>query len=241
MNRQGVIKKEAEVREASQNHHHHSPPPLAQSITCSSRSGLPMTHSSRIAQMNRITEHLFLSGCRGLNAYDIETNSIRHVINTTLEIPIMKLSTVDYTRIPVNDLPSENIYRYFDQVADEINAHAAANENVLIHCVAGVSRSASFVLAYLMKHLSMNLREAYKYLHSKRSVVRPNNGFFSQLIEFEKKLYGVNTVQMIKIKSFDEQDIEVPDLYANEFKKMALLEIVVRRRNRLLTERLNRN
>lgn len=192
-----------------------------------------VSSSSRIAQLSQVTDHLYLTGARGLSAYDIESNNIRYIINTTLESPMLRLSGVECFRIPVNDLPTEFIYAYFDEVADKINCIVTRNEKVVVHCVAGVSRSASFVLAYLMKYHKTSLRDAYKYLHLRRPVVRPNNGFFKQLIDYERTLFGVNSVVMTKILTFDEQEIEVPDLYTNEFKKMALLEIVVRRRNKL--------
>jgi atypical dual specificity phosphatase len=195
--------------------------------------------TSRIAEMCKVTDHLYITSSRGLSAYDIETNGIHHVVNATLETPLIRLPGVECTRISVNDVPTENIYRFFDQFADKVNGHAMNNEKVLVHCVAGVSRSASFVLAYLMKYQKMPLKDAYKYLHARRPVVRPNTSFFQQLIEYERNLFGLNTVTMAKIKTFDEQEIEVPDLYANEYKKMALLEIVVRRRNKIIAKKAN--
>jgi dual specificity MAP kinase phosphatase len=37
-----------------------------------------------------------------------------------------------------------------------------ANNNVLIHCLAGISRSPTLAIAYLMKHQSLKSDEAYK-------------------------------------------------------------------------------
>jgi protein-tyrosine phosphatase len=49
---------------------------------------------------------------------------------------------------------------------------------------AGVSRSASIVLAYLVKHGGMSLSDAIRHIQSKRAI-RPNRGFFEQLKQFE--------------------------------------------------------
>ena len=59
----------------------------------------------------------------------------------------------------------------------------------------GVSRSASIVLAYLMKHERMPLRAAYEHTAKRRSMIWPNRAFMAQLIRFEKELFGRNTFE----------------------------------------------
>ena len=60
-------------------------------------------------------------------------------------------------RIPVNDLPHAQLSPYFDKVADLIEKRSQKGERCLVHCVAGVSRSASLCIAYLMKY--------HRYVH----------------------------------------------------------------------------
>eukprot|EP01127_Copromyxa_protea_P016205 TRINITY_DN477_c0_g1_i1.p1 TRINITY_DN477_c0_g1~~TRINITY_DN477_c0_g1_i1.p1 ORF type:complete len:134 (-),score=18.66 TRINITY_DN477_c0_g1_i1:32-433(-) len=64
---------------------------------------------------------------------------------------------------------------------------------VLIHCQAGISRSASFVIAYLMKHHSMTLREAYFLVKEKKPDIQPNKGFMAQLVDYELSLFSQST------------------------------------------------
>ena len=52
-------------------------------------------------------------------------------------------------------------------------------KGVLVHCAAGVSRSATIVLSYLMKRNLMSRDKAYEYLKSKRNVIHPNSNFMS--------------------------------------------------------------
>ena len=59
---------------------------------------------------------------------------------------------------------------------------------VLVHCVGGVSRSASVCIAYLMRSKRMSLREAYDYVKGKRSCIAPNINFMGQLLQYEGKL-----------------------------------------------------
>ena len=44
----------------------------------------------------------------------------------------------------------------------------------------------------------MSLKDAYILVKSKRKVVRPNLGFWGQLVDFEKEVFGKNSVQMIE-------------------------------------------
>ena len=59
---------------------------------------------------------------------------------------------------------------------------------MLVHCHAGISRSATVCIAYIMwlKHWTMEC--AYQFLKSKRSLIAPNLNFMRQLVEFENEL-----------------------------------------------------
>ena len=69
-----------------------------------------------------------------------------------------------------------------------------ANENrggsTLIHCFGGRSRSATFVVAYLLWKNEDNspkkLQETLEFVKQKRSLVKPNEGFMKQLKDWEK-------------------------------------------------------
>ena len=76
----------------------------------------------------------------------------------------------------------------FDENFEWITKMKQENKKILVHCAAGVSRSASFVIAYLMKSRGLSFWEAHNLVKSKRSIVRPNSGFVRQLQEYEKVL-----------------------------------------------------
>ena len=59
------------------------------------------------------------------------------------------------------------------------------NEAVLVHCAAGVNRSATVVIAYLMRSRKLTVAEALRELKKVRPRVNPNSSFLQQLEGFE--------------------------------------------------------
>ena len=83
-----------------------------------------------------------------------------------------------------------NISLYFDEISDLIHKQ----EIVLINCLAGVSRSASFIIAYLMKYYEMDLESAFVYVRKRRKIICPNKQFMIYLRDYELKLFGENSL-----------------------------------------------
>uniref|UniRef100_A0A915IKA3 Uncharacterized protein n=1 Tax=Romanomermis culicivorax TaxID=13658 RepID=A0A915IKA3_ROMCU len=63
----------------------------------------------------------------------------------------------------------------------------------------------------------MTLREAYRHVKNIRSIIRPNWGFWRQLIAYEQKIRGTPTVRMVESKWGPEEP--VPDVYVAEVKE----------------------
>lgn len=60
------------------------------------------------------------------------------------------------------------------------------NACVIIHCYAGISRSATVVLAYFMVHHQKTLDEALTHVKQVRPMVNPNHAFYEMLRALEK-------------------------------------------------------
>lgn len=66
-----------------------------------------------------------------------------------------------------------------------------------------------------MKHHHMSLLEAYNHIKAQRPSIKPNCGFFKQLIDFEYKLFNCNTINMV----FNEYlNLEIPDVYDAQYR-----------------------
>ena len=65
----------------------------------------------------------------------------------------------------------------------------------MIHCYASISRSAAFILAYMMKSQQITLEQAIKDMRAKWDATWPNDTFVEQLLEYEKEL-GLAVTEM---------------------------------------------
>lgn len=165
--------------------------------------------------IDEIVSGLFLSGDDVAQSRAIlSAHNITHVLNLTSNVSnLFESENIAYKKILVYDLPEQNIDKYFDEAFEFIDEARESDEKnaVLVHCNAGesleenlillllnincwnilkgVSRSASFVIAYLMKkNLHRTFVEAHDYVKSKRSKICPNEGFRKQLRDLEKRL-----------------------------------------------------
>ena len=93
---------------------------------------------------------------------------------------------VHYFRIVAQDSSSENLRQYFDEASTFIHFHR--ERRVLVHCAAGVSRSATICIAYLMKYHGLFFEGAYMAVKGARKIICPNTGFLRQLVEYERDL-----------------------------------------------------
>lgn len=174
--------------------------------------------ASRLAGLCQITDGLFLSNGRVANdAAAVSRFNITCIINATVNVrpPSPSASEVEYVHVPVADSPLTPLIDHFDTVADKIQSVEKQGGRTLVHCNAGVSRSATLCIVYLIKHHGMTLLEAYGLVKARRPIARPNPGFWRQLIQYESKLRGSATVQMITSSMG-----EIPDVYEEETKNM---------------------
>nr|XP_020446089.1 dual specificity protein phosphatase 18-like [Monopterus albus] len=171
----------------------------------------------------RITDHLYLSNGRAANDSSLVTRyEITCIINVTETKNSCLSPGLDYIHIPASDSPLSPLSDHFDDVADKILLVAEGGGRTLVHCNAGVSRSAALCMAYLVKHHGVTLLEAHRWVKTCRPMVRPNNGFWKQLIRYEMELRGCASVRMVSTSMG-----EIPDIYEEEARNMMPLQCVL--------------
>lgn len=87
-----------------------------------------------------------------------------------------------FLHIPVTDAPEANIFQYFHSTVKYIDKKLKKKHKILLHCRAGISRSATLVAAYLIwKNKNWSVKDSLDYIRRKRNFINPNPGFIDQL------------------------------------------------------------
>jgi dual specificity phosphatase 12 len=88
------------------------------------------------------------------------------------------------------DSPTQDLLGHLADICDFIDKHIASKDNILVHCTAGVSRSATIVVAYLMRKNKQSLDSVLKQVKDKRWI-EPSSNFMTQLQIWEAVQYEV--------------------------------------------------
>ncbi|XP_054008234.1 dual specificity protein phosphatase MPK-4 [Hylaeus anthracinus] len=102
--------------------------------------------------------------------------------------------TIKY--IQVTDMPREDLLTHFGDSYEFIDHALESNNKILVHCYFGVSRSATLVVAYLMKKYGKSFSDTFDMVKEKRRFIGPNAGFLAQLKLYEEMSYGIDNTSV---------------------------------------------
>ena len=136
-----------------------------------------------------IIPHLFLGSIGSAsNLKQLQNFKITHIVCCASGIKNFFPDKFKYLNLDLLDSEKTDIKKYFDESFNFIDKAIKNGGNVLVHCHAGVSRSSTILIAYIMKSQKMKLNKVIEILKGKRDKVSPNLGFIRQLKEYEKEL-----------------------------------------------------
>jgi len=149
--------------------------------------------------MSKILDNLYLGNIEDINnIHFIKNNNIQLIINCASEVIVpssyddMNISIIN---LKLYDDPMQKIYFNLSEgypslndISDKIDDFLKQKKGVLVNCYAGISRSSTFIIAYLMNKYNMNLDDAYSFVINKRLIIKPNSGFLKILKSYEEYL-----------------------------------------------------
>ena len=144
--------------------------------------------------LNEIKPYMYLGS--SISASDLpllQSQGITHVVNTAIEIENFHESTgsIQYLKLQLDDSMDVKIADHFQECFDFISKVQFEGGKVFVHCQAGISRSATIVMSYLMYHEKMSLRDAFLHTKACRHQIGPNLGFFKELMALEKQIFSI--------------------------------------------------
>ncbi len=148
-----------------------------------------------------IKDFLWLGNFKAaINLEDLKNKGIKKILSLW-EISGFEYDSEEFIHktIAINDNYDQNIIQYFGECINFIKG----KDKVFVHCMAGASRSASIVIAYIMWSQKKTFSEAYNFVKSIRSIF-PNSGFQHQLKNFEELLvendYKIDNINFKDLK-----------------------------------------
>ena len=157
------------------------------------------------AQINEITPQLYLGNNESAKDKEMLLQmEITHILVVGFYLHEYYPDTFTYKTIEIEDNDKEQLIPLLIPAFEFIERA----EKCLVHCRAGISRSSSIVIAYIMFVGRLSYEEARKYVSSKRSEIEPNENFETQLKNFGDILVVCDyNVKLIKefIKNFGKE------------------------------------
>jgi len=132
---------------------------------------------------------------------------ITHIISVLDFKPTFpdEMEHIEKKYVRLSDSFREKITPHLDDTTAFIRDALESNpENkVLVHCVMGISRSATVVCAYLIAKQGMTSTAAVDFVREKRPIICPNFGFRLQLDEYAARLHGTTEEKGMQMKLTD--------------------------------------
>lgn len=133
----------------------------------------------------------------------LRKHNITVVFNCTKNLPFSHIIPIKY-RIPVDDNLEEveirNMELWSTEIAFKIMNEYGEGKTILVHCKAGMQRSAASVAFMLIAYMHMRALDAMSFIKSKRQVAFYPRANFGRAIDyFDRKFHGELLPQIKKL------------------------------------------
>lgn len=130
------------------------------------------------------------------NTPALKKAGITHILNLCQSVPNPEFEGL---HLPFLDVPTQSLGAFLPCGIRYIESVRLSGGRLFVHCHAGISRSVSIVLAYLIWTKRISVLDALKEVTVQRPCASPNIGFLGQLMIFEKSL-PVDTADFSQIE-----------------------------------------
>lgn len=144
---------------------------------------------------HEILPQLWLGNARAsMDENFIQQKQIQVVFNCTKNLPFSPMIPVKY-RVPVDDNLQEeeirNMELWSSEIAYKIMAEYKKGHPILVHCMAGMQRSAASVAFFLILYQGMHAQDAMRMIKEKRNIAfHPSANFGRSIQYFDQRFHS---------------------------------------------------
>jgi protein-tyrosine phosphatase len=129
--------------------------------------------------LSQITKRIFLGNELDAKNYDLlKYHNISYIVNSAKKQINYYENEFEYIHTLLTDYAKSDLIKHMYKVLSFMNKRKG---NFFVHCFYGKSRSASFVIAYLMYKKKWRYKKAFDFVKKRRKYINPNKGFKKQL------------------------------------------------------------
>ncbi|KAJ2915505.1 hypothetical protein MD484_g4924, partial [Candolleomyces efflorescens] len=136
--------------------------------------------------MNEVIPGLWIGDLpSALDTANLKANRIQSVLSAMRGLVTVHETFIRH-QVVLDDVEDADVLVHLEACNQFIGAQLSKGRGVLVHCLAGISRSSTIVAAYLMQSRKLSPTEAVDLIRLVRPIVDPNPGFLRQLEVFHQ-------------------------------------------------------
>lgn len=141
--------------------------------------------------MNEVIPGLFLGNMNAaLNVEQLKQHGISHVLNVRSKVDWVAMvhyeeNNIEFAHVLMQDSPSFDMKKSINAAIAFIQVALDVGGRVLVYCNAGISRSPTVVVAYIMANQDVDAICASQLVKNRHNKALPNHSFIRFLCEWE--------------------------------------------------------
>ena len=129
----------------------------------------------------RMFDNVFLGDRRAINQEFLDRFGVQAVLSVDYSMPQPGRPLEDHLLLESNDRPDDTIEEILERGVTFLEEQLTAGRSTLVHCSMGQSRSASVIIAYLIRNRGYSFERAHRYVKHRRPVIDLNDCYIRAL------------------------------------------------------------
>jgi len=149
------------------------------------------SYSNNVFEASEILDGMYIGSISSVYDFNkLKEIGITHIISVLAGFNPPFPNDFKYLILNALDTTNTDMSKNFESTNNFIDDAIENNGKVLIHCMAGRSRSVTIFAVYIIKTYGFPVEKTLDFIKNKRNIIEPNIGFKNQLIQYYNELYS---------------------------------------------------